>query len=108
VGAGLIPGDASSVEPSGIPVGETDEPDVIPSGVVSPMVGVGAAIALTCAVAAVLKKSAGSTAATNESLVGALILPIALSRPAPTAINSTAGLLGAKLLDIDQSLNGSL
>jgi hypothetical protein len=50
-GAGLIPGDASSVEPSGIPVGETVEPVPIPSGEVAPMVGVGVAIPLTCATA---------------------------------------------------------
>jgi hypothetical protein len=51
VGIGLTPGDASSVEPSGIPVGDTDEPDVASSGEVAPMVGVGVAIAPICAIA---------------------------------------------------------
>jgi len=50
-GAGLTPGDAISVEPSGIPVGETDEPVPIPSGEVAPRLGVGLAIPLTCAIA---------------------------------------------------------
>ena len=104
VGSGLTPGDAISVEPIGIPVGETDEPDVIPSGVVAPTAGTGSSIVLICAVAAPLKKSAGSTAATNVSLI--LLLPIAPTRPASMAINSTTGLLDAERLDIGQSLSG--
>jgi hypothetical protein len=44
-GNGLSPGDASCVAPIGIPVGATDEPGVMPSGDVAPMVGV----RLTCA-----------------------------------------------------------
>jgi hypothetical protein len=44
-GNGLSPGDASCVAPMGIPVGATDEPGVMPSGDVAPMVGV----RLTCA-----------------------------------------------------------
>jgi hypothetical protein len=68
-GAGLTPGDTISVEPSGIPVGETDEP-VMPSGEVAPMLGVGLAIPLTCAIAALQAISAGRIAAINDSLVG--------------------------------------
>jgi hypothetical protein len=70
-GAGLTPGDAISVEPSGIPVGETDEPVAgMPSGEVAPMVGVGLAIPLTCAIAALQTTSAGRIAAINDSLIG--------------------------------------
>jgi hypothetical protein len=51
-GAGLTPGDAISVEPSGMPVGETGEPVVaMPSGEVAPRLGVGLAMPLTCAIA---------------------------------------------------------
>jgi hypothetical protein len=69
-GAGLTPGDAISVEPSGIPVGETDEPVDMPSGEVVPMVGVGLAIPLTCAIAALQTSSAGRTTAINDNLIG--------------------------------------
>jgi hypothetical protein len=70
-GAGLTPGDAISVEPSGMPVGETGEPVVaIPSGDVAPRVGVGVAIPLTCAVAALQTKSAARIAAIDENLTG--------------------------------------
>jgi hypothetical protein len=69
-GAGLTPGDAISVEPSGIPVGETAEPVPIPSGVVVARLGVGLAIPLTCAVAALQRTSAGKTAAINDNLTG--------------------------------------
>jgi hypothetical protein len=70
-GAGLTPGDAISVEPSGIPVGETDEPvDGIPSGEVAPRVGVGLAIPLTCAVATLQTQSIARVAAINDSLTG--------------------------------------
>jgi hypothetical protein len=49
-GAGLTPGDAISVEPSGIPVGETCEPvAAMPSGEVAPTVGVGLTMPLTWA-----------------------------------------------------------
>jgi hypothetical protein len=47
VGAGLMPGDAISVAPRGMPVGETVEPAPRPSGDVAPMLGVGLAIPLT-------------------------------------------------------------
>ncbi|HEV7878220.1 hypothetical protein [Bradyrhizobium sp.] len=70
-GAGLTPGDAISVEPSGIPVGETDEPvEGIPSGEVAAKVGVGLAIPLTCATAALQMTSAAGIAAINDNLTG--------------------------------------
>jgi hypothetical protein len=70
-GAGLTPGDAISVEPSGIPVGETDEPvAAMPSGEVVARLGVGVAIPLTCAIAALQTTSAGSIAAINDNLIG--------------------------------------
>ena len=70
-GAGLTPGDAISVEPSGIPVGETGEPvAAMPSGEVAARVGVGLAIPLTCAMAALQTKSAARVAAFNANLIG--------------------------------------
>jgi hypothetical protein len=70
-GAGLTPGDAISVEPSGMPVGETDEPlAAVPSGEVAPTVGVGIAMPLTCAVAALQTRSAGRIAAISDNLTG--------------------------------------
>jgi hypothetical protein len=70
-GAGLTPGDAISVEPSGIPVGETDEPvAVMPSGEVVARLGVGLAIPLTCAIAPLQTTSAGSTTTINDNLIG--------------------------------------
>jgi hypothetical protein len=72
VEAGLTPGDASSVAPRGMPVGETVEPVPRPSGEVALMLGVGLAIPLICAVAA-LQTSAERTAAINENLIGILL-----------------------------------
>jgi hypothetical protein len=69
-GAGLTPGDAISVEPSGMPVGETVEPVPKPSGEVVPMVGVGLAIPLTCAIAELQTKSAATIAAIHDNLTG--------------------------------------
>jgi hypothetical protein len=70
-GAGLTPGDAISVEPSGIPVGETDEPVAdMPSGEVAPRVGVGLAIPLTCATATLQRQSAARIATINDNLIG--------------------------------------
>jgi hypothetical protein len=66
-GAGLSPGDAISVEPKGMPVGETVDP-VMPSGEVALMLGVGLTIPLTCALAALQTTSAGRTAATSAAL----------------------------------------
>jgi hypothetical protein len=51
IGAGLTPGDAISVEPNGMPVGDTGEPVPMLSGEVAPKLGVGLAIPLTCAMA---------------------------------------------------------
>jgi hypothetical protein len=79
-GAGLTPGDAISVEPNGIPVGETDEPvAVMPSGEVVARLGVGLAIPLTCAVAALQTTNAGRIAAINDNLIG--ILPCKPASP---------------------------
>jgi hypothetical protein len=70
-GAGLTPGDAISVEPSGIPVGETGEPVVaMPSGVVVARLGVGVAIPPTCAMATLQTTRAGRIAAINDNLTG--------------------------------------
>jgi hypothetical protein len=70
-GAGLTPGDAISVEPSGMPVGETGEPvAAMPSGEVAPTVGVGVTMLLTCAIAALQTTSAGRTAAISDNLTG--------------------------------------
>jgi hypothetical protein len=63
-GAGLTPGDAISVAPSGMPVGVPR-----PSGEVAPMVGVGLAIPLTCAMAA-LQTTSARTAAVSDNLTG--------------------------------------
>jgi hypothetical protein len=68
MGAGLTPGDAISVEPKGMPVGETVEPVVMPSGEVTPMLGVGLTIPLTCALATLQATSAGRTAAIDAAL----------------------------------------
>lgn len=81
IGAGLTPGDAISVAPNGMPVGETVEPML--SGEVAPMVGVGLAIPLTCAMAGLQTASAGRTAAINENLMGVLLLQPASARAAP-------------------------
>jgi hypothetical protein len=84
VGAGLIPGDASSVAPRGMPVG--GEPAPKPSGEVAPMVGVGVAIPPTCAMATLQTKSVGSTAATSKDLIGILRFPTTLLQRAPTSV----------------------
>lgn len=79
-GAGLIPGDAISVEPRGMPVGETVDPVSMPSGEVAPMVGVGLAIPPTWAIAALQTRSGERTAAINESLIGVLRLSRKMAR----------------------------
>jgi hypothetical protein len=83
MGAGLTPGDAISVEPNGMPVGETVEPVPMLSGEVVPMLGVGLAIPLTCAMAGLQTASAGRTAAINENLMDVLLLQPASTRPEP-------------------------
>jgi hypothetical protein len=55
-GNGLTPGEAISVAPSGMPVPPTPLLGPMPSGEVAPTVGVGAAIPVTCAMAAPLAK----------------------------------------------------
>ena len=57
VGNGLTPGEAISVAPNGIPVPPTAVLGPISSGEVAPIVGVGAAIPATCAMAALLAKN---------------------------------------------------
>jgi hypothetical protein len=57
VGNGLTPGEAISVAPNGIPVPPTAVLGPIPSGEVAPIVGTGAAIPVTCAMAALLAKN---------------------------------------------------
>jgi hypothetical protein len=103
VGVGLTPGDAISVEPRGMPVGETAEPVPIPSGEVAPTVGVGLAIPVTCAMATLQTKSAGMTAATNEYLIGIFRFTTVLPRRVP--INFVTITLGTRLSDISQSLS---
>jgi hypothetical protein len=46
---GATPGVASSVAPSGMPVGATGEPGPIPSGEVAPMLGTGLSMVCACA-----------------------------------------------------------
>jgi hypothetical protein len=65
-GAGLSPGDASSVAPMGIPIGATGEPGAMPSGEVAPIPGGGLPIPPTCAKAAVQPKSAACITAINK------------------------------------------
>jgi hypothetical protein len=95
VGAGLTPGDAISVEPRGMPVGETAEPVPIPSGDVAPMVGVGLAIPVTCAMATLPTNSAGMAMAINANLIAAFRIPTAL--PLRALVNFTAITLGVRL-----------
>jgi hypothetical protein len=102
VGAGLSPGEVISVEPSGIPVGSTDVPGLVPSGEVAPRVGV-VAIAPTCAMALLQTKSAGRMAAINENLIDILRLKPRRSRWATMPIGFATNSLGARLLDISQS-----
>jgi hypothetical protein len=63
VGAGLAPGDVSSVAPMGIPVGTTCELGTMPRGEVVPILGVGLPIPPTCAKTGVQLKSAACIAA---------------------------------------------
>jgi hypothetical protein len=98
VGAGLMPGDVISVEPRGMPVGETAELVPIPSGEVASMVGVGLAIPVTCAMAALQTNSAGMIEATNEYLIGGFRFPTALLQRG--SINLATIMLGVRLSDI--------
>jgi hypothetical protein len=67
MGPGPTPGEAISVEPSGIPTGPAVEPVVMPSGEVAPTVGVGLATPPTCAMAVWQMTSGERTAAMNEN-----------------------------------------
>jgi hypothetical protein len=106
VGAGLTPGDAISVAPRGMPVGDTVEPVPKPSGEVASIVGVGAAMPLTCAMAPLQTKSAGRTAAISENLIGILRLKTAPPRRTPASIGFEMISLDARLSDIGQSPSG--
>jgi hypothetical protein len=105
VGAGLSPGEVSSVEPSGMPVGSTDVPGLNPNGEVAPRAGV-VAIAPTCAVAGLQTSSAGRIAAINENLIGILRLKTAPPRRTPASIGFEMISLDARLSDIGQSPSG--
>jgi hypothetical protein len=103
-GAGLMPGETISVEPSGMPVGETGETAAMPSGDVVPMVGAGMSIPATCAMATLPMNSIGMTAASNENLRGPFGFPTASRRRAPVSFAIVT--LGARLWDIAQFLGG--
>lgn len=79
MGAGLTPGDAISVDPSGIPVGETDEPVVMPSGDVAPIAGVGLAIPVTWARAGLQMMSPGRIARAYKTVARVLCLTTVLA-----------------------------
>jgi hypothetical protein len=63
-----------------MPVGETVEPVPMPSGEVAPIVGVGVAIPLTCAVATLQANSAARIVAANQNFISTLCLKAALVR----------------------------
>ena len=69
VSAGLSPGDASSVAPMGRPTGGTGEPNVMPSGEVMPITGVGPPIPPTCAKTGLQLNSAAVVAAINARCI---------------------------------------
>jgi hypothetical protein len=71
IGAGLMPGEGSSVAPRPIPKGEIAAPVLLPSGEVVPTVGVGSAIPVTCASAPPLARKARQ-AAIKRYLTGLL------------------------------------
>ena len=107
VGTGLTPGEAISVEPSGIPAGDAPEPDVTPSGEVAPIIGVGVTVPLngvsTCAKATLQLNSAARTTAVATNLAGIFRLPAELRRQAPTSVIFATTQLGARLSDICHS-----
>jgi hypothetical protein len=91
VNAGLSPGDASSVAPIGRPTGGTEEPGVMPSGVVAPMLGIGLPIPSVCARARLHPNGAATIMAINARLIATSIVwlddPAGLSVP-PHPISS--------------------
>jgi hypothetical protein len=107
VGTGLRPAEVISVEPSGIPAGDAPEPDVMPSGDVAPIVGVGVTVPSNgmsaCARATLQENSAARTTAADTNLVGIFRLPIELRRQAPTSVVFATGSLAVRLSDIGQS-----
>jgi hypothetical protein len=109
VGTGLRPLEVISVEPSGIPAGDAPEPDVMPSGDVAPVIGVGVTdpsnAVSACARAALQKNSAARTTAVDTNLIGIFRLPTELRRQAPTSVIFATGSLAGRLSDIGQSLN---
>jgi hypothetical protein len=76
VGAGLNPGDASSVAPMGIPTGDVGEFGVMPSGEVAPIVGVGLGIPPTCAKTGSLPRISVSVAAISSRRI---VIPLVLN-----------------------------
>ena len=73
VGAGLRPGDVSSVAPSGIPVAPTDPPGLIPRGEVTPTVGIAVSRSPTSTWAnAGLHNNGKPTAATQKRFIESL------------------------------------
>jgi len=81
VGAGLSPGDASSVAPMGIPVGATGEPGVMPSGEVAVIPGVGMPPPPTWANTGVHPNRADSIVETNtRRVVISIMISIVLRR----------------------------
>jgi hypothetical protein len=108
VGTGLRPAEVISVEPSGIPAGDAPEPDVMPSGDVAPIVGVGVTVPSNgmsaCARATLQENSAARTTAVDTNLVGIFRLPTELRRQAPTSLIFATGTLAVRLSDIGQSL----
>ena len=73
VGAGLTPGDVSSVAPSGIPVAPTDPPGLNPRGEVTPTVGIAVSGSPTSTWAnAGLHNNGKPTAATQKRFIEGL------------------------------------
>jgi len=89
-----------------MPVGEIAEPAPMPSGDVAPMVGVGLAIPVTCAMATLPTNSAGMIAATNANLMG--VFRFATGLPQRARINLATITLGVRLSDIAQSLGSGV
>src|SRR2546423_4677068 len=71
-GSGLTPGVASPVAPSGMPVGATDRPPVMPRGEVGARTGAGPDIA--CAKAALQLRRTAAIVAIDKRLIRGLLL----------------------------------
>jgi hypothetical protein len=109
VGTGLRPLEVISVEPNGIPAGDAPEPDVMPSGDVAPVIGVGVTdpsnAVSACARAALQENSAARITAVDTNFFGIFRLPTELRRQAPMSLIFATGSLAVRLSDIGQSLN---